>query len=381
VRRIAALAIFFATAACESVIGAEFDTTTVECKHVKPPQRPAVQNAGGEATGDILAAITTVDAGDRKLADGTFGYRTIGFDLDGVCSNLGERPTCRSYAWAFPDPTDGVDGIDNQGGALIAAQNSLFGQDPLTSEKITRGIAEGSHAPLGIVRIRGYNLADDDDHVEVDWYVGDVFGVDANKKPIPPKLDDNDAWPIREGLFENGEQRAPDATTDTPYPRSVFRDPNAYVNLYTLVAQLPRGTPLRIAQADFVTEGLTVVLKLAYHPTPRVVSGTVTGFVRLKSLFEGVPTITSAFKFDACKDSIVYPRVKTYFCRFADSHSDGRNDPDTPCDAISMGFSIGATNVKPGPTKPAPTPVTCSPETDPSTDSCDVGLPPLAPVE
>jgi hypothetical protein len=380
-RRFAPLVLFVATAACESVIGADFDTKTVECKHVKPPARPAVQNAGGEDKSDILAAITTVDAGDRKLADGTFGYRTIGFDLDGVCSNLGERPTCRSYAWAFPDPTDGVDGIDNQGGALIAAQKSIFGQDPLTSEKIGQGIATGSYAPLGIVRVRGYNLADDDDHVEVDWYVGDVFGVDENKKPIAPKLDDSDAWPIREGAFENGERRAPDAGIDTPYPRSIYRDPNAYVNLYTLVAHLPRGTPLRIAKADFVTEGLTVVLKLAYHPMPRIVSGTVTGFVRLKSVFEGLPAIAAAFDFPACKGSIVYPRVKTYFCRFADSHSDGRNDPDAPCDAISMGFSIGATNVKPGPARPAPPRVTCSPETDPATDSCDVALPPLAPVE
>ena len=131
-----------ALAACESVIGADFsDVREVDCKHASPPARPKVVGGGDQ---EVLVAITSIDVGETNDPAGRPRFREIGFDLDGVCSNLGERPACRSFAWARPDPTDGIDGIDNAAGAMMHGQIEAFNLDPFKSAGVSEKIREGS---------------------------------------------------------------------------------------------------------------------------------------------------------------------------------------------------------------------------------------------
>jgi hypothetical protein len=349
---------------CESVIGADFaPVETVECKHAGPPPRPAEQNGGGSE--EVVVGITGVDVGDRDLPDGSRAYRHIGFDLDHACSFRGDRPTCHAFDWAKPDVIDGADGIDNGGGGLMYAEKSLFGIAPFASDVVTEGIKKGTVAPLAILRLRGYNLRVVDDSVELDWYIAQPRGAAGGI--VTPRLDGTDEWPIWEGSVEPGSVPPP---SGQPYPPSRFRDGSAYVADYTLVAKLPQGTPLKLQNVSFTTEGLTVMLKLAYDPF-RVVGGTIAGYVRAVELFRKMPQMTQEFKLGTiCKTDVSYPRIKTYFCGFIESHADGRNEPDAPCDAISIGMELQTTIVKHGPIAADSSYASCAPEADPSTDSC-----------
>jgi hypothetical protein len=357
------VALLILLGACESVISADFDVRSVECsKHRVPPGPPAVRNAGGDA--ELFVAITKIDFGDTRRPDGTPGYDNIGFDLDGVCSNRGQRPVCRGFDWAIPEPSDGVEGIDNGSGKMIAAQKQFFAkQDPLASAKLSDEITRGETSPIAVIRLRGWNRQNNDDEVEVDWYLPAKLGT-------PLKGDGTDAWPISQGSFENSELRP---TADTkPYPVAKFRDGHAYVTNYQLVVHLPKGTPLRIKDVDFVTEGLTLSMSLSPYPAPRVLDGTFGGFVRLANIFHVAPQVGKAFSFSICRGSIIYPLVRTYFCRFADARADGRPSPDEPCDAMSVaGFFDTTTAAQAGPSVPDDSPATCTPETDPTNETCD----------
>src|SRR5262249_41190192 len=144
-----AAVLFGLAAACEAVIGADFgDVQRVSCGHAGEPARPNVTNAGG--TDEITVALTKLDIGDGELPDGALAWRTIGRDLDGVCDGQGARPSCTPFGWASPDPTDGIDGRDNNAGALMHAEKDRFGISPFTSKSISDGIADGGLAPVAI---------------------------------------------------------------------------------------------------------------------------------------------------------------------------------------------------------------------------------------
>jgi len=88
--------------------------------------------------------------------------------------------------------------------------------------------------------------------------------------------------------------------------------------------------------------------------------------------------ITEVFEVGSlCKNDASYNIVKKYFCTHVESHHDGRNQPDAACDALSIGMRLETTIVKPGPTSADPTFKGCSPDVDPSTDSCDTPTPAL----
>lgn len=358
-------------ASCEPLIGASFDeTTTVSCNHTPSPPRPLVQNAGGSDEG--LVAITSIDVGDAKLPDGTPAYLTIGFDLDNSCSNLSERPSCKAFSWAKPDITDGPNGVDNGGGALMYAEPEVFNIAPFSSEAVTSGIRQGVIAPIALLRIRNYNDRVVDDDVSLDWYVAEESHA-GTRPTSPPLLDGTDEWPIWEGTVD-GPLVSNAVTFETS---SKFRDAHAYVTDYKLVAKLPPGTPLKLQNVTFITEGITLELTLAYNPL-RVVAGVLGGLVRSDELFRKMPQMTNVFGVPTlCTNDPTYPRVKAYFCRFIDSLHDGHHDPDAPCDAISMGMRFGATIVKPGPLRPDPLHDKCPAEQDPANDSCSIPAPPL----
>jgi len=75
--------------------------------------------------------------------------------------------------------------------------------------------------------------------------------------------------------------------------------------------------------------------------------------------------------FALCMGSGVYSLLKASICKYADIYR-GRGTPTTPCDSISVGMKLTGEPAHLGTiTFPTPTPKVCTPETDPSQDSCD----------
>jgi hypothetical protein len=355
-------------AGCERIIGADFGSVEiVNCAHVAPPGRPDVQASGGNVA--LTIAVHSVDLGDTTDQNGNPGYRSIGFDLDGVCTNETQAPSCRPVPWANGDPTDGFDGRDNGIGRLVFEEALEFGSAPVTSQTITSGTQDGTLAPVGIVRIRGYNLRVDDDQVEVDWYL--PLRLTAGDAGRTPAWDGGDVWPITLGTLVDAGTESGGSGNDS-YPPSIFRDPNAYVSNYTVVAHIP-SMVIQLSNVPASVEQVAVMLSLAINPL-RLVRATIAGRVRLSELFSKLPQITQQFGVGAiCLGDPSYPRLKQFFCSHAEILASGQVDPSVDCDALSFAISFDGAPVQLGPPAPQPVASGCPPATDPAQDDCTNG--------
>ena len=212
------------------------------CPLHRPPPRPAMPD-DGESLPDIVFAFENiqVDQGDA--------WRTIGYDLDGLCS-IGDAPEVECFppaASGVPE-IDGEGGIDNVLGHQIAPLIVL--QMPTLQFESVRDMHNGIGPPVLIVR--GWNGEDDDSRVEVIWSQAD-FGTpgladggvptpmipeggiiyeDGGVPPLPA-WDGNDYWWVRADFFLDGDPTQP-----------LIRDDNAYVAGRTLVLRLPNRVPL-----------------------------------------------------------------------------------------------------------------------------------------
>ena len=356
---------------CEKIIGADFGgVQAVSCAHVQPPGPPSdAQGAGGEA--EFVFALASADLGDTDNA-GVPGYKSIGYDVDGLCTNESQGPSCQSFAWSGADPTDGFDGRDNAIGRLMYEEKAQFGSAPLSSQTLSDGIKNGAIAPLGIVRVRNYDQRSDDDQVDVDWYtpltLEEAAGVDGGEQDagvITPGWDGGDVWPLQpESVATDGGPEG------APYPNATSRDPSAYVSNYTVVSHLPSGTVLRLQNVPFALDTPILVINLGINPF-RVVGGTFSARIRLTELFKRLPEVTTQFGIGSiCKGDPGYARIKQYFCSYAEIRDDGTVDPSSPCDAVSVAFNFQALPVKLGPTVTLPPGTFCPPATSPASDTC-----------
>ncbi len=359
-------------AGCESVIGADFEATEHSCSHTPFPPRPE-RNPGAEEEQEAFAVVTDFDLGDQDAPDKGPTSREIGFDLDNTCTNRGQRPSCKGIEWTMPELTDGIDGIDNNGGPLIRFQTTSFlnSVPEFTSPTLSNeAIKTGTTAPFALLRIRGWNNRPNDDEVSLDWYLAKDLGG-TKEKPRPARLDGSEEWPVIDTSVDTAAPLPPNSTAAI----SVYRDPHAYVVGHKLYARLPKGTPLNLKNVPFPTEGILVRLDLKLGSPPEILGGAMGALVTKKNLFAFMPAMTGEFGFAkvVCTDDGQYPLVKAYFCKFMDSHADGRFAPDEPCDAISMGASFKAAPVKLGPLVPAKELKGCPKETDPArlVDNCE----------
>ncbi len=360
---------------CETLIGADFGSVqSVDCTHPSPPAAPHVPPAGGDV--EFVFAINWFDTGDGTEGDGGPNYRGIGFDIDGVCANQGQAPSCHPFAWTHGDNTDGVGGIDNAiGNVMYSEPRGFGGAMPLVSHDQNMSMLAGTVAPLGIVRVRGYQPGSDDDQVDVDWYAPGLLSDGSEGGTVSPKWDGSDVWPVRaDSLSGDPPEMEPDG--GSAFPRSVFHDGAAYVSSYQVVTHLPPGTPLTLANVPFVLDQLELVIHLAPGGgTVRVGDGTAGARLSQQAFFAQLHPITSAIGVPICTSDVSYPRVKAFLCSFTDVLADGGDDPNANCDAFSLGFNFKVAPVQLGAAVPTPAPPVCPSGADPSTDSCNTPAP------
>jgi hypothetical protein len=368
---LAALAI----AACETLIGAEFDDvrrrsqSAAACDAAVPPDPPDVQQTPGNQ--EILALITTVDYGE---VPGTKGYETIGYDLDGVCTNRGDDPVCMPPAWTGGDPTDGPQGQDNAIGKILSLQEEVFGIQAITSADESALMQQGKRAPFALLRITGFTGFSDDEKVRVEWYYSLPFERSAGA--TPPKLDGTDAWPVA-AFVDEADAGVGDAATTAP--PTVAVDDNAYVTESVLVARFPT---LRTPLASVYFDVRDVVLTGRLVPDPatssrRLAEGIVAGHTRRDHMLVVVPRVTySVFKVPLCTDNANYLEVRKYVCSAADMPLGGVLRPDKVCDGASFAVAFQTHKAQIGQTFEVPPPVQfCPPGTESDTDTCELPEP------
>lgn len=154
-------------------------------------------------------------------------WRSIGWDLDGVCTSslVDDFHPCTPPGEPVP-PLDGSNGIDNAFGESILSQIVMFDS---AFEVNARQAMENGESIL--ILLGGWNGEDDDPSVAATMI--QALGVNRVDGEGLPQWDGDDRWIQADTSFVGGDP-------DTP---NIFND-NAYVRGGTLVFQLPDRRPI-----------------------------------------------------------------------------------------------------------------------------------------
>src|SRR6266542_448626 len=185
------------------------------CQLAGPLPPVATQETGGNI--ELLFAVRTVDIGEMTGSDGVPEYRKLGYDLDGRCTSSGDAPICSNAHEAQPWEGDGLQGIDDALGHMIATIKTTFLVEIITSQLVNDEVQAGALPPTSLFRIRGYDGFDSDNHVDVDWYFPVLAGgadggsgAESDAAPMVPRWDGTDSWAVQPSTFV--QPPSPDGT-------------------------------------------------------------------------------------------------------------------------------------------------------------------------
>ena len=122
---------------CQTIIGADFESAKLApsqsaCELATPPVRPAHFSSAADAV-DFTVVIDRLDFGDTTPDAGK--SRPVGYDMDGLCSEMDGPLACKPYSWLDTNAEDGPGGRDDAVGHLLKEQKSLFGISLIGSEE------------------------------------------------------------------------------------------------------------------------------------------------------------------------------------------------------------------------------------------------------
>ncbi len=312
------------------------------CKHAQPPGPPASGDPGG--TGEFYFATRAIDFGDTSAG-------LTGFDLDGSCTCMGEKPTC-----VEPKPhCDAENGIDNAGSNIFTLLRAALAG--VGSANFTTAAEQGKWSTL--LHLTGYNGAADDPVVSVEWMVADVINGGA-----PPAWDGSDHWTITNETFDG-------ATESLQYS-----DTKAYVSGGVLVAHFPKALMMLPGGTGKFKFRLVEVVISAKIDTksgkPTLSEGVLAGRWTVTAAFETVSTYRDFGGKAVCTDSSGFAFGKSQVCDSADISSSSSKPAGAACDAFSIGARFNSVAVvAPGdPVAPEPIPPGCDPSIDPANETC-----------
>lgn len=380
--------------ACAKIIGADFDSARLApsrstdassehplgpeastCNPLKPLERPP--NFAPATDGvDFTVVVNTIDFGDSAPDGGTPGYFTTGYDLDGLCTRAEGPAPCVPQPWIGGFHEDGPRGQDDAVALLMLNQMTNFRVQAIGSSVVNDGVHAGRNAPIAVIRVRKFGGLGEDDHVEVDWFAtaalgrgGDGGTSVATDAAVVPRFDATDHWPVLSSSLVDPSVSNPSDMV------SVYRDPNAFVTLNTLVAHLPRvSIPLSDVYFDVTDVTLTGTLRRV-SSVWRLDDVVMSGWTPTNSLLGVVPQIAYVlFGISFCTDNLAnYPKVKRFLCESADLPTKLGDPPSSVCTVTSAGARMTTSPANLGPVvDPPPKPSPCLPATDPANDTCDI---------
>lgn len=300
-----------ALAACSSESG-ETDGLVDQTGAI-PPAAPTDAPAPNGSE-NVVFAVSKLYLGDTDRAgtESTTAWKSFGYNLDGKISTKDSTDLCKPVEGATKSAVypDGNDGIDNAFGKSIV---SLLAELGYGTVKVNEELATGSFTLLLDV---------------------DKIGTEASYSPLTaklyggqdlgaaPKNDGTDTWPlIPELLDANGDAK--------------LKFPSAYLADNTFVSGTP-GTITIALNMGGIALSLNInkaVISADLSADRKTgTNGVIAGVLKTSDLLETIG------KIDAAKDMM--ETVAPLLEGAADILSDGTQDPNKTCDAISVGLGF-----------------------------------------
>ena len=352
--------------------------TQSECRSASVPkeeQRPAAQD-GDTSLANLYFGWNRIWIGETDLA-GTASmdaWQTFGFDLDGTCTNTKTCPAVQNVQACKPGsdqiPFDGELCRDNTFASLqpVAAAVPEIGERFGISEaEFNCNLWRGAYTV--ITRVSGYNGQPNDSDVRVDLYISP-----GSEREQPWQCPSEDfatrypSWRLSEKFKIDPETFVGAAGQDGEPPESSVSDPHGYVRDGYLVFKIPDGSVVRLAADGKRYRGFalktyrgiyTARMERAQDGRWHMRDGMVGGRVM------GEDLIASFRQIGLCKGVGLdgfYDSVVEYIEQNSDVLSDGTNDPERACDAMSFGIAFEGAQLTPGATaKAAPIVECCEP--------------------
>ncbi len=345
-----------------------------------PGHRP--KNTPADSVPDLHFAINSMALGslDRN-GDATDGaWKTLGFDLDGICTN---SETCSVEPKAMPctpvgaAPGDGRECRDNTFGRLESDAIALQGLGTdfgLSNDAFNCALCRGDYN--FVFRLSKWNGTPNDENVRLDFYPSPGL---EEKPSWACELKSNgawkanpcwkpaDKWTIQKGTFDG-------SVTPAQLPSALLNDPSAYVRDGYIVGQLPENTnfwfpgksaawayPLKLQRA------IVVAKIVESEGSYRMEDGTIAGRARLTDLGQAFEDL------GLCTGHPLYNLMKGQLALNADVLYNGTNSESAACDALSVGIGFDARQASFGVEAPPVILPGCPSNLDGGTDGGDAG--------
>lgn len=302
------------------------------CVLTRWPARPICGDRGDDGIERSFALL------EPSLDHGSEVWRTLGFDLDGLCTDpLAETPLAECETPSGSSVADGPGGIDNAVGAELT--NTLLAFYPSYVPNALASIRRG-HAAM-VITITEWSGAPDDPQVRVRFanavdvvpaeYEPPDAGIDPLEARPDPRWDGTDVAYLSATYFGAGADDEP-----------LVADDNAYVAGGVLVARMPDRSPFDIpvttADALLVSRLLVTEPRLVATLSPDgtdLASGFIVGRIARGDLLAYLEHLT------VCPDdpetAAYHDAVSELIERTADVRATpGTGGPGVSCDALSF---------------------------------------------
>lgn len=321
-----------------------------------PPARPSQEDDGDNEVVFALRNITLNQDGER--------WKTIGYDLDGLCSGTPDGPIeCDPISSSATSTQDGEHGVDNAFGRTITPL--LLVAYPTLEDEARMYESYGLGAI--ILRIRDWNGDAEDSHVHATLSQS-VYGTPAlsdGGTPMPelpdggpsyedggeppfPQWNGDDYWWLREDSFYDGDPERP-----------VIVDSNAYVSGRTLVMRIPDGREINFA-GD--TRGINFRLSDARLTADISTDGATVPRAVLVGRWAYDDVLSAVQHAGVCPGNPLYTTLSNLLRTAVDVRAvPGSGGPGVECDAVSVGIAFDGVSAHLGGVAPAyPLPEPCA---------------------
>ncbi|HET8938239.1 MAG TPA: hypothetical protein VFN67_32570 [Polyangiales bacterium] len=335
-----------------------------ECRSADVPKeedRPSADD-GGTSLSDLYFGWTRIWIGETNL-DGEASmdaWQSFGFDLDGLCTNSSTCGEIQNVQACRPGsgqiPFDGESCRDNTFASLqpVAAAVPEIGQRfGISEDEFNCNLRRGTYTV--VTRLSGYNGRPDDSEVRVDLYISPGL---VREQPWQCPTEDfatlYPLWRLSDPFKIDPANLTGPIAKEGSLPDSSVSDPQAYVRDGYLISHLPDGAVLRLAADGTRYRGFALKsyksvwsgrLERAQDGRWHMHDGLAAGRVMGDDLIMSFRQIglCPGVGLDGFYDSVV-----DYIKTNSDLLSDGTNDPERACDAMSFGIGFEASQLTTG---------------------------------
>jgi cysteine-rich repeat protein len=347
-----------------------------ECRSAGSPKetdRPPAESPDGDTSlPDLYFGWTRIWIGETNLAgeESMNAWQGFGLDLDGTCTNSSTCLDVQNQQSCKPGsdqiPFDGELCRDNTFASLqpvAAAVPEIGARFGIGEAEFNCNLWRGSYTV--IARMSGYNGRPNDSQVRVDVYISPGL-----VRPMPwecPSEDFASQYPLwrLSNEFKIDPGNLAGTSQDGELPESTVFDADGYVRDGYLVFRIPDGSLVRLAGDGTRYRGFSMktyqgiwTSRLEREQDGRwhMHDGMAAGRVRREDLIMSFREIglCPGVGLDGFYDSVV-----EYIEQNADVLSDGTNDAERDCDAMSFGIAFDAAQLTPGPLEDATPLVEC----------------------